>query len=442
MTLFDLRLAPGYDLELFRPGRHLVEAGPSHGVEPLAADGLVAVVHRPRRGVLALEGIPGVQSPQPPVPGDPRWHRVHEARRVPLPVLPWPDRPPVPAAVIHEGDGELFVGLLPVVLVGVLAQRYVPEATRDPPDRGEEARQGESQLGQVLAPEVAGRVRAGADVRHGMLADLLQLRIVPPAPQVVAGLLVRGVGHPLGPYLAGLRLREVDEDLLPVGLVVVGAEDVAPPVIESVEEPVPQHDPTVLANHITVVREALSLLHEAAVQDAPPLHVPARDPPPGQQRQGEERVCQPRDVADAREAAPAGPESLLRPIGVRVRAARTATPVLAFLGVGDLEVVHGAGGVLRLLGESLQGELSGRHHADGVLIGTRDPEAAGVDVGLGVHRVEPFAFGEPDHGLEAAQQLLGGPRVHAPLIRHARPPIGFPPGPTVWIEPRPARSGS
>src|SRR5687767_88388 len=203
-----------------------------------------------------------------------------------------------------------------------------------------------------------------------MLADLLQLRIVPTAPQVVAGLLVRGVGHPLGPYLA--RLREVDKDLLPVGLVVVGAEDVAPPVIESVEEPVPQHDPTVLANHVTVVPEALSLLHEAAVQDAPPLHVPAGDPPPSQQRQGEERVRQPRDVADAREAAPAGPESLLGPIGVRVRAprppARPATPILAFLGVGDLEVVYGAGGILRLLGEFLQGELSGRNHADGVLV--------------------------------------------------------------------------
>src|SRR5918994_2363674 len=198
LALFYLRLAPGYDFELFRPGRHLVEAGPAHGVEPLAADGLVAVVHRPRRGVLSLEGIPGVQSPQSAVPRDPRRQRVHEARGVPLPVLPGSDRPPIPAPVIHEGDGELFVGFLPVVLVGVLPQRYVPEATRDPAYRGEGARQGESQLGQVLAPEIAGRVRAGADVRHGVLADLLQLRIVPPAPEVVAGLLVRSVGYPLG----------------------------------------------------------------------------------------------------------------------------------------------------------------------------------------------------------------------------------------------------
>ena len=105
-AFFDLRLAPGDDVEFFRPGRHLVEPGPAHGVEPLAADGLVAVVHRPRRGVLALEGVPGVEPPQPPVARDPRWQRVHEARGVPLPVLPGSDRHPVPAPVIHEGDGE------------------------------------------------------------------------------------------------------------------------------------------------------------------------------------------------------------------------------------------------------------------------------------------------------------------------------------------------
>ena len=143
LALFDLRLASGYDLELFRPGRHLVEAGPAHGVEPLAADGLVAVVHRPRRGVLALEGIPCTV----PTALYPETHdgTGFMRRGGPTPVLPWPDRPPVPAPVIDEGMVNCS-GLLPVVLVGILAQRYVPEATRNPPDRGEEARQGKSQL--------------------------------------------------------------------------------------------------------------------------------------------------------------------------------------------------------------------------------------------------------------------------------------------------------
>jgi hypothetical protein len=65
--------------------------------------------------------------------------------------------------------------------------------------------------------------------------------------------------------------------------------------------------------------------------------------------------------------------------------------------------VYGSGTVLRLLGESLQGESPGRHHADGVLTRMSDPQAASVDVRLGIHRVEPLALGEPDHGLEAAE---------------------------------------
>ena len=81
-----------------------------------------------------------------------------------------------------------------------------------------------------------------------MLADLLQLRIVPPAPEVVAGLLVRGVGYPLGAYLARFRLREVDKDLLPVGFVVVGAEYVAPQSLKA-RRAGTQHDPTVWQKH-------------------------------------------------------------------------------------------------------------------------------------------------------------------------------------------------
>src|SRR5918999_1343735 len=137
-----------------------------------------------------------------------------------------------------------------------------------------------------------------------MLTDLLELRIVPAAPEVVTGLLMRGVGDPLRVDLARrLRLREVDEDLLPVGLVVVGSEKVAPPVIERVEEPVLQDDPAVLSNHAAVVGEVFLSLHQATVQDPCPLHIPTRNSAPSQQRQREERICQPRDVTHAREAA-------------------------------------------------------------------------------------------------------------------------------------------
>jgi hypothetical protein len=73
--------------------------------------------------------------------------------------------------------------------------------------------------------------------------------------------------------------------------------------------------------------------------------------------------------------------------------------------------MDGVGAVLWLLGEFLQSEIPGRHHADGFLTGMSNPEAAGAHVRLDVHRVEPLALGEADHGLEAPQQGLRGPRI-------------------------------
>src|SRR5215203_7500318 len=99
---------------------------------------------------------------------------------------------------------------------------------------------------------------------------------------------------------------------------VVGAEEVAPPIIERVEEPVLQDDPAVLSDHSTVVPEAFFFLHEAAIQDACPLYVSAGNPAPSQQHQREERVGQPRDVTHPRQAAPACAELLPRPIRVLI----------------------------------------------------------------------------------------------------------------------------
>src|SRR5919199_6140676 len=123
-----------------------------------------------------------------------------------------------------------------------------------------------------------------------MLAFLLQLRVVPATPETISGLFVGSVGHPLRKDLAGLRLGEVDEDLLPVRFVVIGAEKVAPPVIESVEQPVLQDDPAVLTNHATMVLVVLLLLHQVAIHDACSLHTPSRHPTSEQQSQRKERV--------------------------------------------------------------------------------------------------------------------------------------------------------
>src|SRR5215211_766389 len=130
-----------------------------------------------------------------------------------------------------------------------------------------------------------------------MLADLLEFRVVPTAPETISGLFVGGVGHPLWEDLAGLRLGEVDEDLLPIRLVIVGTEKVAPPVIERVEQPVLQDDPAGLPNHPTVVLVVFLLLHQITVNYTLSLHVFSRHPTSEQQSQREECISEARDVS-------------------------------------------------------------------------------------------------------------------------------------------------
>ena len=80
--------------------------------------------------------------------------------------------------------------------------------------------------------------------------------------------------------------------------------------------------------------------------------------------------------------------------------------------------MYSAGAVLWLLGESLECEMTRRHHADGFLTGMTYPETAGAHVRLSVHGVEPLALGEPDYRFEAPEQGFRIPRVQTNFIRH------------------------
>src|SRR5215208_2172574 len=133
-----------------------------------------------------------------------------------------------------------------------------------PGDRGWGA---QLQLGQVLALPIIAGMSAGANVDNRVFAHLLQLRVIPSAAQVVT-LIVRGrVRGPLRPDLTRLGFREVDRDLLPVPLVVVGAVESRAPVVERVEEPVLQNYPAVLAESAAMVAVLLTFGHDALVVD-------------------------------------------------------------------------------------------------------------------------------------------------------------------------------
>src|SRR3712207_2739648 len=125
---FDARAPLEDHLQGLGGGRHLVEAGPPHRVVPRAPYALVAVVHRSRGSVFALEGIAGVEAPESAVPRNPGrgWVR-HEPWGVPLSVPSRSDRQPVPASVIHKGDVEVAGRPLILAIPGVLAQPLPPE---------------------------------------------------------------------------------------------------------------------------------------------------------------------------------------------------------------------------------------------------------------------------------------------------------------------------
>src|SRR5918993_3210201 len=113
-------VSPLFEDGLYRlgRGRYFVQSRPAHGVVPGSGDGLVTVVHRSRGGVLALEGVPGVEAPQPTVARDPVGDgMVEEPWLVPHPVSPLPDAQAVPPSVVHEGDAEVA---RPVALLAVL----------------------------------------------------------------------------------------------------------------------------------------------------------------------------------------------------------------------------------------------------------------------------------------------------------------------------------
>src|SRR5215212_2472379 len=154
------------------------------------------------------------------------------------------------------------------------------------------------------------------DEDHGVLPHLYDLGVIPAATEVIPRVVVGRVGDPLGPDLPLFRLGEVDEDLLPVGLVVVGAEEPAPPVVERVEKPVLQDDPTVLAEHAPVVAVVFVFGHYALVGHGSRGGRLPRHPAAGEERDRVQGVDEAGEVPDAGETAPTGPEGPPRALAV------------------------------------------------------------------------------------------------------------------------------
>ena len=200
-----------------------------------------------------------------------------------------------------------------------------------------------------------------------------------------------------GSELAAGFVGEVDRDLLPVGLVVVGAAEARTPVVHGVEEPVLEHDVAAVAHDAAVVGVD-GRVEPLAGELLGGADHSAGNGPAQQQADPEQRVEQPGQQADVGEPAP-GLEP--RSVGAPPPRPRCPTPERP---IDEPERQVGAAPRRRLVGETVDRQLADRHDAPCRSVGIELPQGAGGDVRFDGGREEQFALGETHDRLEGSKQ--------------------------------------
>lgn len=220
-----------------------VQGRPRHRIGPGASPPPGPLVPGPGRGPLPTERVAGVQPPQPAVVPHPGG-RVVDQHRGPGALAARPDGRAVPAGVVDERDAER-------------GRRPLGDPGEPPTDRPHHRVQLLERRGlhrhQVLAGQVRTGMGPGAGVDDGVHTDPADVRVVVAAAQVGPHLVVRGERDPRRAVAAVGVQRQVERDLLPVGLVVVDPGERRPPVVHGVEEPVLQHQVARVLRHVAVV---------------------------------------------------------------------------------------------------------------------------------------------------------------------------------------------
>ena len=168
---------------------------------------------------------------------------VRDEHGRPVDGLPGTDARAVPPSVVDVGDAD--------------ARRLRIGPRQDAEESAahalDEPGEGRLDAHDVLAGQVGTGVRSGPGIDDRMLPDELDVRVVPPATQVVAHLVVRGEGDPPGKGRLVALIDQEDRHLLPVGLVVVDSAEGRAPVVHRVEVPVLQDDVAAVTRHVPVV---------------------------------------------------------------------------------------------------------------------------------------------------------------------------------------------
>jgi hypothetical protein len=248
-------------------------------------------------------------------------------------------------------------------------------------------------------------VRAGPGVDDGVQALELEVpAVVPATAQVGAVEVVRGVGDPLR-HEPPILLVQVDVDELPVGLVVVDAVEARAPVVVGEEEPVLADRPAALANDPPVVDVALVALLHGDVLERRGGGRRLRHAPAQQQRGGEDRVEQPQQQAAARQAPESGSEGVALVALQALETRERAGVLLEAERVHEAQVEERPEAGRAPLDQPLDAQLALGDDPLVAVVRVVEPERAGVDVALDVHREELLAAREAHDRLERPQQL-------------------------------------
>ena len=247
--------------------------------EPHRAGPLVA---GPGRGTLAAERISGVQAPQPAEITQPR-RRAVDQHGAPRTLLTGAHARAVSPVVVDERDAE-----------GAAAAFTGPR--QEQPGQPACGREHAPEHGwldgdQIVPGQIGARVRTRTREDHRVGVPPLDVRVILPAAQVIAGLVVGGEGDPGGPGGQIRRIRQEDGDLFPVRLVIVDAAERRPPVVHRVEKPVLQRDETAVPGDVAVVRVGAGV-GAGAVGLLGGGRRAAGNAPADQQRQPDHRVDQ------------------------------------------------------------------------------------------------------------------------------------------------------
>ena len=300
---FVLQRGDATPQDLRRPERRrdLDQPRETQRILPTLAHRARALVLGPRGCALAGEPVVRVEPEQPPVAVHPG-HRVVDEHGCPGVLLARADGLAVAACVVDEGHAQgARQARRQVARIG-LPQRVAPEVAQRVQETGHATQGRDGHEGHVLALLEVGGVRARPSEEHRVVAVLDQRRVVPAPAQVVAVVVVSGGRDPHRPRPLGSVL-EVDEDLLPVRLVVVRTAKGRAVVVHEVEERVVQHDPAVAPHDAPVVDVARVGGAHALVLDRRRGGRAARDRAPQQQRGREAGVHEAREEAHPRQPA-------------------------------------------------------------------------------------------------------------------------------------------